>query len=167
MGTSPFGVSSDGTHVWVANCNDNTVTELNASTGSVVQTIGVGSDPDGVSSDGTHVWVANAVDNTVTEIAIANGPLQITTTSLPDATVGQSPTPSSSRPRGDPALHMEQVPAERKRRPADLAPPVEEWPHLRYAEEGGHLRDHRQVSGGNAHPHKTVVTQELTLTVNP
>ena len=38
---------------------DNTVSELNASTGSVVQTITVGSGPYGVSSDGTHVWVTN------------------------------------------------------------------------------------------------------------
>ena len=60
MGDDPDAISSDGTHVWVANYNDNTVTELDASTGSVVQTIGVGNEPDGVSSDGTHVWVTNA-----------------------------------------------------------------------------------------------------------
>ena len=43
----------------MTNNNDDTVTELDASTGAVVQTIGVGSYPIGVSSDGTHVWVAN------------------------------------------------------------------------------------------------------------
>ena len=59
VGSSPVGVSSDGTHVWVSNEGGGTVTELDASTGAVVQTIGVGSAPDGVSSDGTHVWVAN------------------------------------------------------------------------------------------------------------
>ena len=42
---------------------ESTVTELNASTGSFVQTIGVGSYPEAVSSDGTHVWVANVGDH--------------------------------------------------------------------------------------------------------
>ena len=49
------------------------MTELNASTGAVVQTIGVGSAPDGVSSDGTHVWVANTEDDTVTELDASTG----------------------------------------------------------------------------------------------
>ena len=34
VGGSPDGVSSDGTHVWVANFHDNSVTELDASTGA-------------------------------------------------------------------------------------------------------------------------------------
>ncbi len=38
VGSDPIVVSSDGTHVWVANAGDNTVSELDASTGSVVQT---------------------------------------------------------------------------------------------------------------------------------
>ena len=59
-GKRPRGVSSDGTHVWVANPGGDTVTELDASTGAVVQTTGVGYNPLGVSSDGTHVWVANS-----------------------------------------------------------------------------------------------------------
>ena len=82
VGTAPYGVSSDGTHVWVANYDDNSVTELDASTGAVVQTIDVGNHPDAVSSDGTHVWVANLGDNTVSELA----PFQITTTSLGSGT---------------------------------------------------------------------------------
>jgi DNA-binding beta-propeller fold protein YncE len=36
VGTNPFGASSDGTHVWVSNDGSNTVSELNASTGSVI-----------------------------------------------------------------------------------------------------------------------------------
>jgi YVTN family beta-propeller protein len=60
-------VSSDGTHVWVANA-EGTVSEIEASSGTVIRTIHVGSDPSGVSSDGTHVWVANAGEGTVSEI---------------------------------------------------------------------------------------------------
>jgi YVTN family beta-propeller protein len=85
VGSNPYGVSSDGTHVWVANFHADTVTELNTPHGSVVQTIGVGSYPSGVSSDGTNAWVTNESGNTVSEIAInfAIAPL-----SLPSATPG-------------------------------------------------------------------------------
>jgi len=73
INTQPYGVSSDGTHVWVADWGGNTVTELDASTGAVVQTIAVGSGPYGVSSDGTHVWVADWDGNTVTELDASTG----------------------------------------------------------------------------------------------
>ena len=72
-------MSSDGTHVWVTNSFDDTVSEIDASTGKVVNTIPVGSRPGGVSSDGTHVWVANGGGNgnsganTVSEIQISAG----------------------------------------------------------------------------------------------
>ena len=72
VGNAPAGVSSDGTHVWVTNGNDNTVTELSASTGGILQTIDV-EDPQGISSDRTHVWVANATDGTVTELSASTG----------------------------------------------------------------------------------------------
>ena len=36
---SPRAISSDGTHVWVANRYGNSVTELSASTGALVQVI--------------------------------------------------------------------------------------------------------------------------------
>jgi DNA-binding beta-propeller fold protein YncE len=65
----PGAVSSDRTHVWVANGLGDSVTELNAATGALVQVItgsSYGFDlPDAVSSDGTDVWVANA-DQSVT-----------------------------------------------------------------------------------------------------
>jgi DNA-binding beta-propeller fold protein YncE len=61
----PVAISSDGTHVWVANFSGNSVTELDAATGTVVRVIkgpkyGVRC-PAGILSDGTHVWVANKV----------------------------------------------------------------------------------------------------------
>jgi YVTN family beta-propeller protein len=57
----------------VVNEGANSVTELDASTGAVVQTIGVGNFDDAVSSDGIHVWVANSGDNTVTELDASTG----------------------------------------------------------------------------------------------
>ena len=68
MSSVPNGVSSDGTHVWVTNAASDTVTELDASTGAVVQTITGSANPAGVSSDGTHAWVANIGSGTVSEI---------------------------------------------------------------------------------------------------
>jgi len=71
VGALPCCVSSDGTHVWVANSGyfpnektDGTVSEIEASSGEVIRTITIysrllGSLPSGVSSDGTHVWVTN------------------------------------------------------------------------------------------------------------
>ncbi len=87
VGSDPVAVSSDGTHVWVANsgceafadCNfgvDGTVSEIDASTGTVVNTIPVGSDPVAVSSDGTHVWVTgynSDDDGMVSEIDASTG----------------------------------------------------------------------------------------------
>ncbi|MGO9790092.1 MAG: hypothetical protein ACLP8S_11570, partial [Solirubrobacteraceae bacterium] len=65
---------------WVANYDGDTVSEIDASTGTVVNTIPVGFGPFGVSSDGTHVWVTNpndsegcGPDGTVSEIDASTG----------------------------------------------------------------------------------------------
>ena len=60
VGSAPLGVSSDGTHVWVANPFSNSVTEMNATTGAVIRTIAANDEPWSISSDGTHVWVSNS-----------------------------------------------------------------------------------------------------------
>jgi DNA-binding beta-propeller fold protein YncE len=65
VGLGPGGVSSDGTHVWVADSGPgltvgHTVCEIGVSSGRVIRTIGVGTVPSAVSSDGRDVWVANA-----------------------------------------------------------------------------------------------------------
>ena len=73
VGSDPYGVSSDGTHVWVTNNGGGTVSEIDASTGTVVKTITVGSGPWGVSSVGGHVWVANVYSDTVSEIDASTG----------------------------------------------------------------------------------------------
>ena len=68
-----LGIASNGTDVWVANDGANTVTELDAATGTAVQTVGVGRGPDGVSINGTHVWVSNWEGSTVTELNAVTG----------------------------------------------------------------------------------------------
>ena len=65
VGGHPLGVSSNGTHLWVTNYSAAPVSEIKASSGTVIRTITVGRDPEGVSSDGTHVWVANSGEGRV------------------------------------------------------------------------------------------------------
>jgi YVTN family beta-propeller protein len=73
VGQHPAAVSSDGTHVWVAN-SAGTVTELDASTGAVLQpAIPIGVAATAVYSDGTHVWVTDPYLNTVVELDAATG----------------------------------------------------------------------------------------------
>ena len=66
----PYAISSDGSHVWVAILDGNSVTELSATTGGLVQVISsssYGIDYPYDVSDGTDVWVANYNGNSVTE----------------------------------------------------------------------------------------------------
>src|SRR5215469_3966600 len=59
----PYGVASDGTHVWVTNLYGGSVTELDAATGALVHVLQGPKygfdDPAAISSDGSHVWVTN------------------------------------------------------------------------------------------------------------
>jgi hypothetical protein len=71
------GIAFDGTHIWVANYGGASVTELNASNGSWVQTLSGGSygfnAPVAVAFDGTHIWVANENGASVTELNASGG----------------------------------------------------------------------------------------------
>ncbi len=73
VGTNPQGIAFDGTNMWVANVNSNSVSVINAATGSVTNTIAVGVAPQGIAFDGTNMWVANSNDNTVSVINAATG----------------------------------------------------------------------------------------------
>ncbi len=73
VGSEPIAVSSDGTHVWVGNYGEETVSEIEASSGTVIRTIKVGSGPEGVSSYGGEVWVTNSGEAKVSEIEASSG----------------------------------------------------------------------------------------------
>ena len=72
VGSLPTGVAvtPDGTHVYVANSNDNTVSVIRTATNTVVKTIPVGTFPDyvAVTPDGTKVYVTNSGSNNVSVI---------------------------------------------------------------------------------------------------
>jgi DNA-binding beta-propeller fold protein YncE len=65
--------------VWVANYEGNSVTELNASNGSLLRVINATADgfnfPTSVAVSGTHVWVTNQYGSSVTELNASNGSL--------------------------------------------------------------------------------------------
>ncbi|WP_319436181.1 beta-propeller fold lactonase family protein [Mycobacterium sp. RTGN5] len=65
-----LAVSPDGSHVYVVNNSDGTVSVINTATNSVTATIPVGSGPQqvAVSPDGTRVYVTNGASNTVSVI---------------------------------------------------------------------------------------------------
>src|SRR6266581_217839 len=74
--SSPAAIASDGTHVWVANYDGNSVTELSARTGRLVKVISGSrykfADPTAIASDGTRVWVPS---ESVTELNARTGRL--------------------------------------------------------------------------------------------
>jgi YVTN family beta-propeller protein len=90
VGDAPEGISSYGGDVWVSNAFEDTVSEIDASSGTVIRTIPVGDRPTGVSSDGSHVWVANAFEGTVSEIEASSG------TVIRTIPVGEHPNAVSS-----------------------------------------------------------------------
>jgi hypothetical protein len=75
----PDAIAVDGAHVWVANFGSSTVTELNASNGSLVRVLSDPADgfdhPRAIAVAGSHVWVANANTSTVTELNANDGSL--------------------------------------------------------------------------------------------
>ena len=75
VGATPFGVAvaPDGGHVYVANLGSNTVSVIDANTGSVVRnpiTFGLAPFGVAVAPDGSHVYVANSNSNTVSIIDV-------------------------------------------------------------------------------------------------
>ncbi len=66
----PEAISSDGTHVWVANYNASSVTELDAATGALIKVLRGSryafSLPTGVDTGGSNVLVVNNGDASVT-----------------------------------------------------------------------------------------------------
>src|ERR1700719_812445 len=56
MGASLAGILFDGSNIWIANPEHNSVTELGASDGKLRGTFAVGTEPSELAFDGTNVW---------------------------------------------------------------------------------------------------------------
>ena len=96
VGSGPEGVavSPDGSSVWVANLDSDTVSRINTTTNAVTP-ITVGDYPFGVavSPDGSSVWVPNQGSNTVSRI-------NTTTNAVTSITVGSGPIGVAVSPDG-------------------------------------------------------------------
>jgi len=68
-----FGITYSNGDLWVSDYYSDSVTEINASTGAVVQSVSVGYEPLGITTGGGYVWVANSGTNTVTQINQTTG----------------------------------------------------------------------------------------------
>jgi streptogramin lyase len=77
--SGPSGIVVTSTHVWVSNTTNNTVTELDARTGAVVQVIGRSTQdfgtPASIAVANGVVWVANVEGNAATELNESSGSL--------------------------------------------------------------------------------------------
>ena len=73
----PSAAAISGGRLWVANVLGNSVTELSASSGAHLRTLGSSAyefhGPNAIAVAGDHVWVANVPGNSVTEVSAKNG----------------------------------------------------------------------------------------------
>ncbi len=83
VGGNPGALATDGTHIWVTNKLDNTLTRLSATDCTNLGTFATGSGPADVIYGGGYIWVANRLDNTITKINIAAGTTLATFTAGP------------------------------------------------------------------------------------
>ncbi len=68
VGASPGDVAASADAIWVANADDQTVSQIDPTTNAVVQTIQVGAGPAGIAAGAGAAWVLNALDGTVARI---------------------------------------------------------------------------------------------------
>ncbi len=67
--TTPYGMISDGSNIWITDQGDNSLKKLNAN-GTVARSIAVGSEPRNPIFDGMNIWVPSAASNTVTAVRV-------------------------------------------------------------------------------------------------
>ncbi len=84
----PYGITTDGTHLYVADSENNTIRKVVIATGEVTTLVGTAGEygstdgtgaaarfryPQGITSDGTHLYVADSSNGTIRKIVIATG----------------------------------------------------------------------------------------------
>lgn len=70
VGDFPRGIAFDGTNIWVANIAGNSVTKIDPTTNTVLETITVAGNPNGIAFDGTSVWVTCLGSGSVSKINV-------------------------------------------------------------------------------------------------
>ena len=80
----------------MTNALEDEVSEIKASSATVLGTLDVGESPNAISSDGTHVWVANDGEDTVSEIATPGAPSASITSPTAGGSYNQGATVAAS-----------------------------------------------------------------------
>src|SRR6266478_4172996 len=70
--SQPLGILYDGAFIWITDTGDGTLKKLDES-GSIMQTVVVGSNPQFPAFDGTNIWVPNIGNDTVTVVRASTG----------------------------------------------------------------------------------------------
>lgn len=65
VGSAPYAVTYDGTHLWVSNVLSDNVMKIDPSNGSILATFYAGPHPRGVVFDGAHIWITNESGNII------------------------------------------------------------------------------------------------------
>lgn len=74
---NPFGILYDGMNIWITDLSAGTLLELDSS-GSILQSIKVGSQPRYPVFDGANIWVPNSLSDTVTVVRASTGEILAT-----------------------------------------------------------------------------------------
>ena len=77
VGLSPDGLAWDGSLLWVANGNDDSVMGIDPATGRLVRTFSVGNGPLNLLWDGSGLWVAHWLSGSVVRYDVADGTSQV------------------------------------------------------------------------------------------
>jgi len=72
-GRGEAGMAFDGTHLWVANYDNNDVLEFGADGNLLGTFLSGGLNPSGVTFDGDNIWVTNYSSNSVTKLRASDG----------------------------------------------------------------------------------------------
>jgi hypothetical protein len=111
----PFGITTDGTNLYVTELGSNKIRKIVIATGEVTTLTGSGSqghddgtsdvasfwNPMGICTDGTNLYVADTDNNMIRKVVIATGAVStIAGTTSPGATDGIGPSASFKHPRG-------------------------------------------------------------------
>jgi len=88
VGTSLYGICSDGTYLWAVDQSSNNVLKVDPSSGGVSATVGVGNFPQECCFGSGSVWVANSNDHTVSRVDPVGNTVLATITCTIHSTVG-------------------------------------------------------------------------------
>ena len=78
VGQQPVALAFDGSNIWVANQDSDTVTKLRVRDGKPLGVFAVGNGPSALAFDGSAIWVANELADTLMKLDVDTGSVLVT-----------------------------------------------------------------------------------------